>query len=218
MGQDMRSWLNDAAIVFLALDVKSENGTYIEIGAHRGRSMEFFANLLKPKVKKLHLIGYDVFDSATDDFHFHEDNYMKGGDFDKCFYTLKKASKRNQFNITFELVKGRTTETLFSKKADWAYIDGGHSYETVKWDHEQLKDSRIIVFDDSDLPGVNRYLWEIKDQYNIYSLGETDKSSETAYHRQAVIINDTNNFKFDEVSLEKFQGHDPEKYISLRQE
>jgi len=214
MGQDMRSWLNDAAIVFLALDVKSENGTYIEIGAHRGRSMEFFANLLKPKVKKLHLIGYDVFDSATDDFHFHEDNYMKGGDFDKCFYTLKKASKRNQFNITFELVKGRTTETLFSKKADWAYIDGGHSYETVKWDHEQLKDSRIIVFDDSDLPGVNQYLWEVKDQYNVYSLGETDKS--TPYHRQAVIVNDIHNFKFDTVKLEKFQGHDPITYISSR--
>jgi hypothetical protein len=214
MGQDTRSWLNDAAMVFLALDVKSDNGTYIEIGAHRGRSMEFFANLLKSKVKKLHLIGYDVFDSVTDDFHFREDNYMKGGDFDKCFYTLKKASKRNQFNITFELVKGRTTETLFSKKADWVYIDGGHSYETVKWDHEQLKDSRIIVFDDVDLPGVNRYLWEIKDQYNIYSLYETDKS--TPYHRQAVIINDTDNFKFDTVKLEKFQGHDPVKYISPR--
>jgi hypothetical protein len=216
MGQDMRSWLNDAAMAFLALDVNSDNGTYIEIGAHRGRSMEFFAGMLKSKVKKLHLIGYDVFDSATNEFHLHEDNYMHGGDFDKCFYTLKKLAKRNQFDITFELVKGRTTETLLSKKADWAYIDGGHSYETVKWDHEQLKDSRIIVFDDSDLPGVNRYLWEIKNQYNIYSLYETDRSTETAYHRQAIIINDTHNFKFDKIKLEKFQGHDPRTYVSPR--
>jgi len=104
MGQNTRSWLTDAAIVFLALDVNSDNGTYIEIGAHRGRSMDFFGSILKPKVKKLHLIGYDVFDSANNDFHLHEDNYMNGGDFDKCFYTLKKLAKRNQFDITFDLV------------------------------------------------------------------------------------------------------------------
>ena len=213
MAQDTRSWLNPAAVAFLALDVTSDNGTYIEIGAHRGRSMVFFADILKHKVKKLHLIGYDIFDSETSDFHLHEDNDMKGGDFDKCFYTLKKLAKRNR-SITFDLVKGYTTETLFLKKADWAYIDGGQSYETVKWDHEQLKDSRIIVFDDSDLSGVNKYLWEIKDRYTIYSLYETDKS--TPYHRQAIIINDTDNFKFDTVKLEKFQGYDPRTYVSLR--
>ena len=57
MGQDTRSWLNDAAMVFLALDVTSDNGTYIEIGAHRGRSMEFFAGILKSKVEKFQ--GHD---------------------------------------------------------------------------------------------------------------------------------------------------------------
>ena len=38
-----------------------------------------------------------------------------------------------------------------------------------------------------------------------------------AYHRQAVIINDMNNFKFDNVKLEKFQGYDPSNYVSLRE-
>jgi len=37
-----------------------------------------------------------------------------------------------------------------------------------------------------------------------------------AYHRQAIIINDIDNFKFDNVKLEKFQGHDPRTYVSLR--
>jgi Methyltransferase domain len=209
------AYLGPAAAVCLALDIESDTGTYLEIGAHKGRSMMFLADNLITKIKKLHLIGYDVFDLETDNFHLQEDNGMLGGNFNECFNNLTQMSILNP-NISFDLVKGYTKDTLQPTKVDWAYIDGGHSYETVKWDHEQLKDSRIIIFDDSDLPGVNRYLWEIKDQYNIYSLYETDRSPKMAYHRQAVIINDMDNFKFDTVKLEKFQGHDPETYVSLR--
>ena len=210
------AYLGAATSVCLALDIKSDTGTYLEIGAHKGRSMMFFADNLISKVKKLHLIGYDVFDLETNNFHLQEDNGMFGGNFNECFNNLTQLSILNP-NVSFDLVKGYTKDTLQPTKVDWAYIDGGHSYETVKWDHNQLKDSRIIIFDDSDLPGVNRYLWEIKDQYNIYSLYETDRSPKMAYHRQAVIINDMNNFKFDNVKLEKFQGHDPSNYVSLRE-
>jgi hypothetical protein len=211
----MFAYLGAATSACLALDIKSDTGTYLETGVHKGRSMIFFADNLITKVKKLHLIGYDVFDLETDNFHLQEDNGMLGGDFNECFNTLTQLATSNP-NISFDLVKGYTKDTLKSTKVDWAYIDGGHSYETVKWDHEQLKDSRVIVFDDADLPGVNRYLWEIKNQYNIYSLCVAAKSSEHADHRQAIIINDMDNFKFDDVSLEKFQGHDPRTYVSLR--
>ena len=209
------AYLGAAASACLALDIKSETGTYLEIGAHKGRSMMFFADNLITKVKKLHMIGYDVFDLETDDFHLQEDNGMLGGNFNECFNNLTQMSTLNP-NISFDLVKGYTKDTLLPTKVDWAYIDGGHSYETVKWDHEQLKDSRVIVFDDADLTGVNRYLWEIKDQYNIYNLYVAAKSPEHAGHRQAIIINDMDNFKFDNVELEKFQGHDPSNYISQR--
>jgi hypothetical protein len=211
----MFAYLGAATSACLALDIKSDTGTYLETGVHKGRSMIFFADNLITKVKKLHLIGYDVFDLETDNFHLQEDNGMLGGNFNECFNNLTQLSTSNP-NISFDLVKGYTKDTLQPTKVDWAYIDGGHNYETVKWDHQQLKDSRVIVFDDSDLPGVNRYLWEIKDQYNIYSLYETDRSPKMAYHRQAVIINDMDNFKFDNAKLKKFQGHDPETYVSLR--
>jgi len=195
--------LNIAANVFSALTVNSKKGLYVEIGAHNGRSMSAFGNILKHKVNHLHMIGYDVFDLETDEFHNNEDNGMGGGNYDKCIKRVKKLTREN---VTFELIKGYTTDTLTTTIADWAYIDGGHSYETVKWDHKQLKDSKVIVFDDSDLEGVNQYLWEIKDKHNLYSL----------YDRQAVIINDDVNFDFSAIELEKFQGHNPTTYQSKR--
>lgn len=197
--------LNKAAIAFTSLNVNSDQGTYLEIGSHKGRSIVAFANILKQNVKKLHLIGYDIFGLETKEFHSKEDNGKGAGDYNKCNQRLSKVSKRNP-NITFELIAGYTTDTLKPTSVDWVYIDGGHSYETVKWDHQQLKDSRVIVFDDSDLTGVNKYLWEIKDQYNLYSL----------YGRQAIIINDTENFDFDRANLQEFVGQDPATYQAKR--
>ena len=45
------------------------------------------------------------------------------------------------------------------------YIDGGHSYSTVKWDYEQVKDSKVIIFDDTypvKFPGVAKFIEELK--------------------------------------------------------
>ena len=54
--------------------------------------------------------------------------------------------------FTFKLHKGDTKETLkkckSASKVDFAFIDGGHSYETVKSDYENLKKVPILVFDD----------------------------------------------------------------------
>ena len=180
--------------------------TYLEIGAHRGRSIVTVTNILKDKFKHLHVVGYDIFNNESPEFHIAEDNGKGAGSFEKCDKALSKIVKRNT-NVSYKLVEGYTTNTLKPTVVEFAYIDGGHSYETVKWDHEQLKDCNIIVFDDSDLTGVNRYLWEIKDRYNLYNLGE----------RQAIIINDKENFNFSTATgINEFQGKDPETYVSLR--
>jgi len=45
------------------------------------------------------------------------------------------------------------------------FIDGGHSYSTVKWDYEQIKDSKVIIFDDTYLekfPGVAKFIQELR--------------------------------------------------------
>jgi hypothetical protein len=195
---------------FTCLDRKNRNATYLEIGAHRGRSIGTIGHVLKDFCQNLHIIGYDIFGSENTEFHIKEDNGKGGGNIVKCRRNLDKLKSRNP-HVTYELIEGYTTNTLQYRKADWTYIDGGHSYETVKWDHSQLKDSDVIIFDDSDLEGVNRYLWEIKDQYEIFDLHHSPGGS-----RQSIIINDRENFDLDSAGLSPFGGVDPLQWKAIR--
>ena len=52
-------------------------------------------------------------------------------------------------NFEFKLVKGDTKATLTQQKDfDIAYLDGGHSFETVKHDYNMCKQLPVVVFDD----------------------------------------------------------------------
>ena len=202
--------LERTAKAFFSLSVPNKVGTYIEIGAHRGRSIVTIGGLLKDRVNQLHIVGYDIFDAETPQFHIVEDNGKGAGNIIKCNKILGKLAKRNP-NVTYELIAGYTTDTLTERKAEWAYIDGGHSYETVKWDHQKLKESNVIVFDDADLEGVNRYLWEIKDQYKLYDLHYVKGGA-----RQVAIINDLENYNFNTAELRDFEGVNPDTWRPQR--
>jgi hypothetical protein len=73
------------------------------------------------------------------------------------------------------------------------YIDGGHSYSTVKWDYEQVKDSKIIIFDDTypeKFPGVAKFIEELRLQ-NINIEEVIEKNDEKKIIMQcAIIINE----------------------------
>ena len=72
----------------------------------------------------------------------------------------------NELLESYNLIKGWTHNTLIGPLTfDMVYIDGGHSYSTVKWDYEQVKDSKIIIFDDTypvKFPGVAKFIEELK--------------------------------------------------------
>jgi len=65
------------------------------------------------------------------------------------------------------------------------YIDGGHSYETVKHDYEKVKDSKIIVFDDVKITGVNKFVKELSNQGINVEIVKT----KTSKHVWAVVKN-----------------------------
>lgn len=101
--------------------------------------------------------GFDLFEDATDETDREESNV-------KPHWSVQRvASKLDAARIPWALQKGNTRETLplFRKKYpdirfDFAYIDGGHSIQTIAsdWENvrEMMKPDSVVVFDDYYTP------------------------------------------------------------------
>ena len=96
--------------------------------------------------------------------------------------SVKKLLKKFEKNV--EILKGDSKKILPKidlTEVDYVFIDGGHSYETVKSDLNNCKivieNKGIVLCDDYDLsyaPGVKKAIDEFvyKEQYNIKILFE----------------------------------------------
>jgi hypothetical protein len=101
---------------------------------------------------------------------------------------------KNELLESYNLIKGWTHDTLIGPLIfDMVYIDGGHSYSTVKWDYEQVKNSKVIVFDDTypvKFPGVAKFIEELKTAgITITELIEKNDAGKTIM-QCAIIINE----------------------------
>jgi hypothetical protein len=126
--------------------------TIVEVGTNKGATAERMCREALKHRDKVHYIGYDLFDDATADSDRREGNGKSHG-------TEADVAKRLSAikGLTFELVKGNTRTTLHGTDvvADLAFIDGGHSVETILGDYEAVKGSNIIVFDDYYAEGAD---------------------------------------------------------------
>ena len=122
--------------------------TIIEIGTHNGARAEMMC-LEALRFNPVHYIGYDLFEDATDETNARELNGKGAGSEAKARAVLDKI-KADRPDFTYELVKGDTRTTLHgtTQVADFVFIDGGHSVETIAGDYEAVKTSRLIAFDD----------------------------------------------------------------------
>ena len=150
-----------------------------EIGTWKGmraRKMLRHANFWN---KNPHYIGYDLFDDATEELNAKEWN-GKGN------YTLKQVddyitqyNENEKLNATWKLHRGNTNETLKETTVDFAFIDGGHSVDTIANDYEKLQKSKVIVFDDYYNPGKNN---EIHIDTNLWGANKlVDSLDKTKY-------------------------------------
>jgi predicted O-methyltransferase YrrM len=153
--------------------------TICEIGCHRGHSSSRLSARALQYNKDLYFAGYDLFDLATEETNKQEKNGKHAGDQKRVIGHLEKLKKVNP-KFTYDLYKGFTRDTLEPRAFDFVYIDGGHSYETVKHDYEKLKDSKVIIFDDYDLKPVRQFCDEI---------GATGLVNYTWKKNLAVIVN-----------------------------
>jgi hypothetical protein len=150
----------------------------IEVGVYRCKSS---INMLKSALinsnsKDINYFGFDLFDSCPS----HEFSKSRSAyDINKCYSIL------NKFNCNIKLIKGDTNITLpnfvknIENEIELIFIDGGHSFKTIKNDWENLKTimtkNTICIFDDyyknteTVEPGCN---------YIIDSLDRTEYSVE----------------------------------------
>jgi len=175
--------------IFLPLIQRWRPQTFCEIGCHEGLTLKSLCPTVKGLGYEITYIGYDAFDLADrPTFEYPknpftgemEHNGKESADYKKLIERCEKYKKDKSLK-SYIIYKGWTHETLKDdSQFDMVYIDGGHSYSTVKWDYEHVKKSKIIIFDDTypvKFPGVAKLIDELKEQnLNIKEYIEKDKT------------------------------------------
>lgn len=92
--------------------------------------------------KDISYTGYDLFEDATPETDAQEFNVKPHNEMAVVARNLEATQAK------VHLVKGNTRQTLQSYTADLAFIDGGHSLETIEHDYQALKGCNLIILDD----------------------------------------------------------------------
>lgn len=124
-------------------------GKIIEIGTHKATRADMMCREALKHNSAVHYLGYDLFEDATPETDQREMNGKGAGSEAVAREILDRIAADNP-GFTYELVRGDTRFTLHGTEqgADFVFIDGGHSVETIRGDYEAVKSSRLIVFDD----------------------------------------------------------------------
>jgi|TARA_R110000744_G_scaffold30815_9_gene72773 hypothetical protein len=160
--------------------------TIAETGTWNGGRAIQMADAAFKNVDRVFYYGFDLFEEATDETDTQEYNVKAHNSFEVVQKRLQEYSDSLPKDKIFDwkLVKGDTNFTLEKyspMQPHFAFIDGGHSEETVLNDWKAFSDCPIVVLDDyyanspegkphpEDILGVNRL---------IKKLGETKEEDE----------------------------------------
>lgn len=120
----------------------------LEIGTFNGHNAVRMITQAQKYNPEIMYVGYDLFENATAETDAAEFNV-------KPHNSIKDVSndiKHGAPNSAVSLVKGNTRETLKPIHADFAFIDGGHSIETIAHDYEAVRSCAVVVLDDYYVP------------------------------------------------------------------
>jgi hypothetical protein len=127
----------------------------VEVGTWNGsRAIQMAEAAVAAGAKRVKYIGFDTFDEGNDRAHEgHTKPHARLWLVDRRLENYGRMMQRHGVVFTHELVKGNTLKTLpevagLVANASFAYIDGGHSYETTLSDYTHLSHVPYVVFDD----------------------------------------------------------------------
>ena len=158
----------------------------VEVGTWNGsRAIQMAEAAFAAGVKSVSYVGFDTFEGGNDRVHEghtkpHADSWIVTNRLNN----YSQLMSRKGLHFAFSLIKGNTLKTLPASPAvvadcTFAYIDGGHSYETTKSDYECLKHVPFVVFDDVIVneeegapEGPRKVMKEIEGQKRIITSGD----------------------------------------------
>lgn len=115
----------------------------VEIGVWNGANAIRMIKQAQKHHKDIAYIGFDLFEDATSETDAREFNVKNHNNVKAVAAYIKLET-----GITPYIVKGDTRETLPETVADFVFLDGGHSVETINSDYQRVKDSKVVVLDD----------------------------------------------------------------------
>lgn len=133
----------------------TKKANLVEVGTwNGGRAVQLAQAAFRAGATEVKYVGFDTFEEGQD--QAHEVNVKTTHSLESVRRRLQHfatAMSRRGLDFSFKLIKGNTLKTLpksrvHTSNATFAWIDGGHSEETVKSDYEALKHVPYIVFDD----------------------------------------------------------------------
>jgi hypothetical protein len=158
----------------------------LEVGTwNGGRAVRMCVAALKHDLN-ISYLGFDLFEDADAETDAYELNVKPHN----AKQAVQKILEENLPSCTINLVKGNTNETLkgFKGQYDFAFIDGGHSIETIRNDGDNTSHIPFRIFDDYYIPdnqarcpditkyGCNLYIESLDtSKYEIRILEGADK-------------------------------------------
>jgi hypothetical protein len=139
----------------------------LEVGTWSGaRAVKMAAGAFEAGVERFHYTGFDLFEDATPEDDEAEKNvkrHYSEEDVKGYLFNFAETAAKNGKVFTYCIIKGNTRETLkILKNKDYcnthnihptfAFIDGGHSVETIRSDYAALKHLPVVVMDDFYTP------------------------------------------------------------------
>jgi len=121
--------------------------TIVEIGTWGGWRAVQMALVSLVAGRNVHYRGYDVFEQVPPGFDSREMNVKPHYSKAEVAGLLSRLGGIYP-GFTYELIQGDTNRTLVHEKADFVFLDGGHSVATIRHDFEAVRQSDFVLLDD----------------------------------------------------------------------